>query len=140
MFRYAAFCFITLLLVVKGFSNDRSPAPPVKIITITVNANGTVYMGTDTIGTDQLATTLHERLWRSYLGNDKMYDSIKIEWSGEVLMGVKGAALDAVQLAQQNTLKDLCLQKYKRLFEAIGSRQQKRIRKQFPVLFQKMQW
>ncbi len=138
MLRYLFLSFILAMPAAKGFSHERVSPP--KIITITVNPNGVVYMGVDTLTTDALATTLHERLWRSYLGNGKMYDSIRLVLNGEVLMGVKGAALDAIQLAQQNALKDICLQKYKRLFENTSSLQQKRIRKQFPVLFQKIEW
>jgi hypothetical protein len=33
-------------------------------------------------------------------------------------------------------LKELCLEKHKKLFEDINGRQQEKIRKQFPVLFQ----
>jgi hypothetical protein len=133
--------FLSVILAMpaaKSFSHEKIIPP--KIITITVNPNGVVYMGVDTLTTDVLATTLQERLWRSYLGTGKMYDSIRLVLNGEVLMGVKGAALDAIQLAQQNALKDICLQKYKSLFENISSRQQKRLRQQFPVLFQKIAW
>ncbi|MEO6613019.1 MAG: hypothetical protein ABIT05_11070 [Chitinophagaceae bacterium] len=138
MLRYICFLLVMAMPASKGFSHEKTLPP--KIITITVNPNGVVYMGVDTLTTDVLATTLHERLWRSYLGNDKMYDSIRVVLNGEVLMGVKGAALDAILQAQQGALKEICLQKYKRLFENIDSRQQKRIRKQFPVLFQKIKW
>ena len=115
-------------------------APKIKIIGIIVNANGEVYIGRDTIGVSDLAAEIQNRLWKSYLGTDKMYDSIKIEFRGEVLMGTRGAALDAVKLAQKNALTDICLQKYKRLFENCSSLQQKKIRKQFPVLFQELHW
>jgi hypothetical protein len=128
-------------LPVAGFSNSH-PVIPLKknVITITLNPNGMVYMGPDTISTDQLAEKLQERLWRRYLGNDRMYDEIQVVLNGEVLMGVKGAALDAIQLAQKNALRDICLQKFKKLYENIDPAQQRKLQRQFPVLFQEIHW
>ncbi|MEO7924439.1 MAG: hypothetical protein ABIR30_12235 [Chitinophagaceae bacterium] len=140
MLRYPVICLL-FLLSFKSFGNNSIPPElPKKIITITINPNGIIYMGPDTIGTNLLAEKLQERLWRSYLGNDKMYDEIKIVLAGEVLMGVRGTALDAIKRAQQETIKDICLQKFKRLYENLDTRQQSKLMKQFPVLFQELHW
>jgi hypothetical protein len=69
-----------------------------------------------------------------------MYDEIQVVLNGEVLMGVKGAALDAIQLAQKNALRDICLQKFKKLYENIDPAQQRKLQRQFPVLFQEIHW
>ena len=124
----------------KGFSNDKIPDIPIKVITITVNGSGNVFMGKDTLTTDILAAELKERLWKSYLGNGRMYDQIELVLQGEVLMGVKGAALDAIKEAQGKALKELCIEKYKKPFENLSAAQQKKVKRQFPVLFQELHW
>ena len=134
------FQIIFLATCLKVAADQPERNPPQKIITITINADGIIFMDRDTLSTDDLAATLKERLWKSYLGNGKMYDSIKIKFAGEVLMGVRGSALDAIELARQNALKELCIQKYKKLFKNLSSIQKKKIKRQFPVLFQKLQW
>ena len=113
-------------------------APKIKIIGIIVNTRGEAYIGRDTLQLSDLAAEVQERLWKSYLGTDKMYDSIKIEFIDGVLAGTREAALDAIRLAQKNALTEICLQKYKRLFENCSSGQQRKIQKQFPVLFQEL--
>ena len=132
---------ICLFLITPMRSIGSPAGPPCvakKIITITVNPNGLIYMGPDTIGTNQLAAKLHERLWRKYLGNDRMYDEIQVTVSGEVLMTVQGAVTEAIQLAQKNALRDICLQKFKKLYDNIDSGQQKKLQRQFPILFQEV--
>lgn len=138
MFRHLAICLLALLPL-ASLANDPSTVSK-KIINITVNPNGMIYMGPDTIYVDQLSAKLQDRLWRKYLGNDRMYDAIEVIMSGEVLMGVRGAVLDAIQLAQKNALRDICLQKFKKLYDNISEGQQKKLQKQFPVLFQEIHW
>ncbi len=112
--------------------------PQQKVISIKVDAKGEIFIGRDTLQVSGLAAELQQRLWKSYLGTGKMYDSISIEFTGEVLMGTRGATLDAIQNAQKNALAEICLQKYKRLFENCSGGEQRKIRKQFPVLFQEI--
>ena len=109
---------------------------PDKSITIIVNEKGNALIGRDTLAIDQVAAELQKRLWKSYMGTGKMYGAIHLQFSGEVLMGVRGAAMDAIKLAQKNVLTEVCLQLHKKLFENLSSRQQEKIQKQFPVLFQ----
>ncbi len=109
---------------------------PEKIITIKLLPAGTAVIGRDTLDFDAMSKELQQRLFRSYMGTGKMYDAIKLEFAGEVMTETRDAAKVAIQKAQQNTLKELCLEKHKKFFEDINSRQQEKIRKQFPVLFQ----
>lgn len=114
--------------------------PPGKVITFQVHPDGLIVAGRDTLNTDNLADYLKERLWKGYLGTGKMVDSIGIVMQGEVLMGVRGAVLDAIRLGQENALKELCLQQYKSYFENLSAARQQKIRKKFPVLFQQLHW
>jgi len=41
-----------------------------------------------------------------------------------------------IQEGQRKALTQVCLQKYKNLFERIDSKKQAKLKKQFPVLFQ----
>jgi biopolymer transport protein ExbD len=109
---------------------------PGKIISISIDENGRALMGRDTLALEQLTTELQKRLWKSYTGTGKMYDAIHLQFTEQVLMGVRGSAMDAIKQAQKNALIEICLEKHKKLFDALSPGQQKRIEKQFPVLFQ----
>lgn len=122
-------------LKVNASSYTRSFSPG-KIISITVSEAGQAFIGRDTLSLDHLTAELQNRLWKSYMGTGKMYDSIHLLFIGEVLMEVRGFAIDAIREAQKKALTIICLEKHKKLFEDITSRQQDKIRKQFPVLFQ----
>ena len=113
---------------------------PTRTITITIDADGFAYIGRDTINIDKLAAELQQRLWKSWLGTGKMFDSIRIIFSGEVLMGVRGSALDAIKEGQDRALKEICIQQYKRTYERLTSSQRRKVKKQFPVLFQELHW
>jgi len=109
---------------------------PKKIIIITVDEKGSILIGKDTIASEQLADELQKRLWKSYMGTDKMYDSIRLEYKGSIAASIKSGIKKSIKEAQQKALTDICLQKHKKLFEDLNSSQQGKIRKQFPVLFQ----
>jgi biopolymer transport protein ExbD len=116
-----------------GFTKKNSPK---KIITITVNEKGNIFIGRDTLTSVDLTDELQKRLWTSYLGTDRMYDAIYIDFKGEVSMNTKETVKKAILEAQKKALTDLCLQKHKKLFDDLNNHQQIKIRKQFPVLFQ----
>ena len=109
---------------------------PKKIITVSVNEKGWVIMGRDTLSIDQLTDELQKRLWKSYLGTGEMFDAIRLEFSGQPPMVIQKSVKDAIKEAQRKALIDISVQKHERKFEDISSRQQKKIKKQFPVLFQ----
>jgi biopolymer transport protein ExbD len=140
MFRYSFVIISLLSFGAPAMAADHHPVQKEKIITIRVMPNGNIYMDKDTLTSDMLGKILQERLWKSYTGTGKMYSSIKLIFEGEVLMGTKGAVLDAIKDAQQKALTELCLQKHKKTFDSITSRQKNKIRKQFPVLFQEQYW
>ena len=129
-----------LSLLLPSFLNaaagKKETIRPEKIITITLLPGGHAVMGLDTLDLDGLSKELQKRLFKSYMGTGKMYDAIKLEYPGDVLMGSRDAAKDAIHKAQLNALKQLCLEKHKKYFEDINSRQQDKIKRQFPVLFQ----
>ena len=54
-----------------------------KIITVKVNTAGIIYVGRDTISSDELALYIRQRLFKSYTGTGKMYDGIKLVKDGE---------------------------------------------------------
>ena len=90
----------------------------------------TVYM-------DNLAREMQQRLWRSYMTGGKMVQSIFLDFSNGVTEETKKEVLFNVKTAQEKTLTVLSLHKYKKRFENIGSSKQERLRKNFPVLFQR---
>jgi hypothetical protein len=113
------------------------PAPAIyKIISIIVNPSGMAVVGRDTLTVTQLTPELQRRLWKSYLGTGKMYDALKVIFAGDVPEEVRKVVLESVHEAQQKALMDYCLDKHQKRFENLSSGQQKKIRKQFPVLFQ----
>jgi biopolymer transport protein ExbD len=109
---------------------------PLKIITISIDEKGRIFIGRDTLTADQLSDELQKRLWGSYLGTDRMYDAIHLEFSSVVSESILTGVKKAIHEAQKKSLTDLCLQKHKKLFEDLNNHQQRKIRKQFPVLFQ----
>lgn len=103
---------------------------------IIATPSGSVIIGKDTLSSEALAKELQNRLWKSYLGTGKMQNSIQLTFSGEVLMGTRGAVMDAILEGQQLALKDVCLDRHKTLFENLNESQKTRIKKMFPILFQ----
>lgn len=138
--RYSAtvrlFLFFSIMLL---FVNKKtSAANPLadKIIIVNVNTAGIISVGRDTISSDDLALYIRERLFKSYTGTGKMYDGIKLVKDGEPENVVFEIVRKEITNGQKKALNELCLEKYKRLFEDISSRQQQKIKKNFPVLFQ----
>lgn len=137
MLRLFVCCY--MMLAFSSFSATAKKAltaPPKKIIVIHVSPSGNALIGRDRISIDNLSKELQNRLWKSFLGTGKMQDSIQLKFDGEVLMGVRSAAMDALREGQQLALKDICLQQHKMLFEELNEKQQQKIRKHFPILFQ----
>jgi hypothetical protein len=128
---------LIFLIPLFGWANEiETPGPPRKIITIIVDPTGMALIGPDTLYISALAPEVQRRLFKSYMGTGKMYDAIRLEFHGEVLMGTRGAAMDAIKLGQSNALKEVCIHLHKKYFADLTPRQQKKIRRQFPVLFQ----
>lgn len=109
-----------------------------EIITITVKATGGVSINGVSCLPDHIHSALGKKLWNKYLATKKMQDRIKIKFVGEVLMGTRGATMDEVLQAQQETLKKLCLRKYGQEFDMLSATRQSFVRRNFPVLFQEL--
>ncbi len=107
-----------------------------KNIIVKVNQSGIISIGRDTISSDDLAMYIRERLFKSYTGTGKMYDAIKLKKDGEPETVVLDIVKKEIANGQKRALNELCLEKYKKLFENISSRQKAKLKKNFPVLFQ----
>ncbi len=103
-----------------------------KILQVSVDEIGTVSVGRDTVGADNLARYIQERLFKSYLGTGQMHGKIIISKENsdvpEIIMQV---VLKEVQEGQRKALTQVCLQKYKNLFEKIDSRKQAKLKNSF---------
>ncbi|HKB44271.1 MAG TPA: hypothetical protein VKC90_07770 [Chitinophagaceae bacterium] len=129
---------LTILSIVPAkASNHITNFFPDKVITVTVDDKGYVFIGKDTLTSIELSDELQRRLWKTYMGTDKMYDAIHLDFKGEVSMNTKESIKKAILEGQKKALTDICLQKHKKLFDDLNSHQQRKIRKQFPVLFQR---
>ncbi len=108
-----------------------------KILQVKVDESGTVSVGRDTVNTDNLARYIQERLFKSYIGTGQMHNRIKLERiNNDVSDVVIQVVIKEIQEGQKRALTDLCLDKYKKLYENIDKRSQGKLKKQFPVLFQ----
>lgn len=125
-----------LLACFTARGNTITPATPGKIITIVMAAGLPIHMGRDTADLETIPALLAERLWKSFLGTGKMYDSVRVVFEGDVPPADRSALYAAIGKAQQLALKKLCLEQHKRLFEQLGATQQQRIRQKFKILFQ----
>ncbi|HEX2628748.1 MAG TPA: hypothetical protein VHM26_07050 [Chitinophagaceae bacterium] len=85
---------------------------------------------------ESLSKELQQRLWRSFMGNGKMPDSIDLRFDEAVTPGVKASILKSIREAQEKTLNLLCLHKYKKSAADITMKQKGRLKKQYSVLFQ----
>ena len=136
MVRLFLAAFSVLFMIPAKVSTYTKKKFPKKTIIVTVDKKGYVFIGKDTLTTIELSNELQKRLWKSYMGTDKMYDAIHLEFNGEVPMNIKESVKNAIREGQKKALTDICLQKHKKRFEDLSSGQQKKIMKQFPVLFQ----
>ncbi len=108
-----------------------------KIIYVTIDESGIIRVGRDTVDTEHLAKYIQERLFKSYLGTGKMYDRINFKKENEqVADTVAAIVIKEIKEGQQRALRQICTEKYKKLFEELDSGRQRKIKKQFPVLFQ----
>lgn len=136
MFRYLILCLLVTTTTTNVFSKEHPTTTSPVIISITVNARGGATISGHTYLLDNLHTALQTKMWNKYLSTGKMQDKFKLRFSGEVLMGVRGASMDEILLSQTNTLKKLCMKKYGKEFDQITTTRQTYIKTKFPILFQ----
>lgn len=133
----AIFCSIIFIAIIStSFTLYPVTAPHEKILTVKLNSSGIISVGRDTIVADELARYIQERLFKSYSGTGKMFDTIKLLQDGEPDTGIKEKVIKEIAAGQKRALNELCLEKHKQLFDDIRKGQQEKLRKKFPVLFQ----
>lgn len=131
---------VLLLLIVTSIINVLAIAGDIlfqKTVTIHVNEKGQVTIDRVTMYTDDLAKEVQQRLWRSYMSTGKMVSAINLSFDEAVSGETRNEVLFSIKTAQEKTLTVLSLHKHKKRFENISSSKQEKIRKQFPVLFQR---
>jgi len=131
--------FVLLFANSKLYANSKTDNINIaeKILKITVDETGIIKVGRDTISSDNLARYIQERLFKSFMGTGHMHNLIKFEKLNEnVPEMVAEVVLKEIKEGQKRALTELSLQKYKKLFDNLDINKQKKIKKQFPVLFQ----
>jgi hypothetical protein len=126
-------------MLLAGFISNETLAstPADKVLVVSVNETGVISVGRDTIRADDLAKYIQDRLFKSYLGTGQMQSQIRVAKVNEqVPEMVINVVRQEIQEGQHRALTELCLEKYKNHFETLSRKQQAKLRKQFPVLFQ----
>ncbi|HET9430449.1 MAG TPA: hypothetical protein VFO70_04695 [Chitinophagaceae bacterium] len=126
---------LLLPLLCCGFSR---PVPLQKIITIQVNENGKVFIDRIAIESDQLPREVQQRLWRSYMSTGKMPQAIRLDYAASISPELRKSIEDGTRLGQGRTLTVLSLHKHKKKYEDLSNSKKEKIKKQYPVLFQKL--
>lgn len=128
---------LAFILLLCRPANAKQPMPGEKVLLVRVDEIGNITVGRDTVGSDQLARYIQERLFKSYMGTGQMYDKIKFERKDAgVPDAVTEVVISEIKSGQGKALQELCLQKFRKTFETIDTKKQARLKKQFPVLFQ----
>ena len=109
---------------------------PQEVILISVHSDNTALIGKDTFDMEGLTHELQQRFWKSYLGTGKIPIELKVHYDKTPTVAEQKTITDAIKKAQQNALTELCLQLHKKIFDDLSERQQDKIKKRFPVLFQ----
>lgn len=129
--------FFNLSLKSQPAVNETNNLFPKKTLHIIVDEIGIISIGRDTVSSDELARYIQERLFKNYMGTGNMYDQILFsKANNEVPEMIVEVVLNEIRLGQQRALTELCLTKHNDRFENISSRQQAKLKKHFPVLFQ----
>ena len=136
MFRYLILCLLVTTSTTNVFSKKHPATTSPVLILITVKSTGGATVSGHNYNLDNLHTALQTKMWNKYLSTGKMQDKFKLRFSREVLMGVRGASMDEIQLSQTNTLKKLCRKKYGKEYEQLSTARQTLIKTKFPILFQ----
>jgi hypothetical protein len=129
---------VTLLPLLLLAGKTEPPSSVTETITIIVKASGNATVSGVSSSLDAIHTAIEKKLWKKYLATGKMQDRLKLQFIGEVLMGVRGASMDELLLAQQDTLKKLCLKKYSQDYDQLTAARQSYIKRKFPILFQQI--
>lgn len=108
-----------------------------KILLVQIDDIGIISVNRDTISSDILARYIQERLFKSYLGTGKMHSRIKLEKMNENVPDMVTAVIvNEIKDGQKRALTEVSLQKYRRTYDGLEKKQQEKLKKLFPVLFQ----
>ena len=110
-FRLLTFCCSSLMMLAVSIVAAQ------KTVTIHVNEKSELTIDGVSVYSDNLAKEIQQRLWRSYMSNGKMLQSIVFRMDQGVPDGTKTMVLDAIKTAQSKTLTVLSLHKHKKRFE-----------------------
>lgn len=72
------------------------------------------------------------------MSTGKMPQAIRLDYSGSVSSELKKSIEDGTRLGQERTLTVLSLHKHKKKYENLSNSKKEKIKKQYPVLFQKL--
>ena len=130
--------FLFLLIALVHLQTVRAiPVVTKPGLEVKVYETGTITVGRDTVSSDNLARYIQTRLFKSYMGTGQMPVGIFVtKVDDNVPSPVLEVVINEVKEGQRRALTELCLEKYKRLYENIDKKKQARLKKQFPVLFQ----
>ena len=132
--------FFMLCLACRIFPADATPIKEInaeKILLVTLQETGLITVGNDMVGSDELARYIQERLFKSYMGTGLMHHKIKlVKTDPHIPDLVTDAVINEIKEGQKRALTELCLQKHRKLYENLSPKQQEKLKKQFPVLFQ----
>jgi hypothetical protein len=129
--------FFLLPGLLFSFLSVAHPPAAEKVLQVKVDEYGLVTVGRDTVGSDQLARYIQERLFKSYLGTGQMHDRIVFETVDDLVPeAVATVIVNEIRAGQQKALQVICLQKFNRTYEMLDKKKQSRLQKIFPVLFQ----
>jgi len=129
--------FLAFLIVLCPALVAGKPLPGEKILLVRVDEIGLIMVGRDTVGSDQLARYIQERLFKSYMGTGQMHDRIRLEKGDDSTPEqVMEVVTKEIKEGQRKALQELCLEKFRKTFEMLDKKKQAKLQKQFPVLFQ----
>ena len=106
-------------------------------LSVVLYETGVITVGRDTVGSDELARYIQERLFKSYMGTGKMYSGISFKKENDnVPETTANVVLGEIKEGQRRALNELCLQEYRKTFDHIDDKKKAKLKKRFPVLFQ----
>lgn len=108
-----------------------------KVLIVILENTGIVKIGRDTVAVDNIAKYVQERLFKSFLGTGKMHDRILFakEKGMEDEMAVQ-VVIKEIKEGQNRALRQICAEKFRKQYDDLDQGRQKKLQKQFPVLFQ----
>lgn len=125
-----------LLISLQPVTVAATSSPIIKTVTVKVLPDQQCFIDGIKVNFWELGIELNKRIWRTFMGNDKMPENIAVVYEGEVDADTKTATIKSVKEAQQRTLTIYSLFKHKKKYEDLPESKKEKIKKQFPILFQ----